>query len=112
MVQLPGWGRQIELLALAIFLAATIGLAVLLWKPGVIQVPMRFILGRFHGGLATPDRGPLPAHFMDGVGLAARHRRARSARTLPSVGVWTLELAPISRLSRGLDLEPGSMEAC
>src|SRR5207248_11281752 len=38
-IQLPGWSREIELIAGAIFLAATLGLIVLLWRPAVIQVP-------------------------------------------------------------------------
>src|SRR5207248_10569376 len=47
-IQLPGWGRQIELLAAAIFLAATLGVTVLLWRPSLVQTPMHWVVSHFH----------------------------------------------------------------
>src|SRR5205807_9039001 len=48
-IQLPEKGREVELIAGAIFLAATLGLVVLLWRPTVVQVPLRRVLAQFHG---------------------------------------------------------------
>src|SRR2546421_12667798 len=50
-IQLPGWSRQIELFAAAVFLGATIALVVLLWKPAIVQVPLKRALQPFHGGV-------------------------------------------------------------
>src|SRR5438034_8539406 len=52
-IQLPDRGREVELVAAAVFLAATLGVVVLLWKPDIIQVPLRRTLALFHGGLAV-----------------------------------------------------------
>jgi glycosyltransferase 2 family protein len=107
-VQLPGWGRQIELLALAIFMAATLGVIVLLWKPAVIQVPLRTILHRFHGGMAVWIEERFQA-FVDGL-APLRRRRVLLGATALSLGVWAFELGSYFALSRGLNLNLGNLE--
>jgi uncharacterized protein (TIRG00374 family) len=107
-VQLPGWGRQIELLAAAIFLAATLGVVLLLWRPGLVQTPLRVVLHRFHGGMATWIEERFEA-FVDGLG-PLRHRRVLLGATLLSVSVWIFELGSYLALSRGLNLSLGNLE--
>jgi hypothetical protein len=108
MVQLPGWSRQIEILAMAIFMAATLGLVVLLWKPAVIQVPIRMVLHRFHGGMAAWIEERFEA-FVDGL-APLRRSRVLAGATLLSLGVWAFELGSYMALSRGLNLSLGNME--
>jgi glycosyltransferase 2 family protein len=108
MVQLPGWGRQIELLALAFLLAATLGVVVLLWKPAIIQVPLRTILHCFHGGMAAWIEERFEA-FVDGL-APLRRRRVLLGATALSLGVWAFELGSYLALSRGLNLSLGNME--
>jgi len=107
-IQLPGWGRQIELLAAAIFLAAALGVVTLLWKPAVVQVPLRVVLHRFHGGLAAWIEERFQA-FVDGLG-PLRRRRVLVGATLLSLGVWVFELGSYLALSRGLNLSLGNLE--
>jgi glycosyltransferase 2 family protein len=108
-VQLPGWGRQIELLALAVFVGATLGLAVLLWKPAIVQTPLRAILSRFHGGAAKWAEARFES-FIDGLGPLRRGNVLLAASAL-SIGVWLLEASSYVALSRGLNLGlPSSVE--
>jgi uncharacterized protein (TIRG00374 family) len=108
-VQLPGWSRQIELLAGAIFAAATLALIVLLWKPALVQAPLRFVLHRFHGGLAAWIEERFEA-FVAGLGPLRRGRVLIAASAL-SLGVWLLEAGSYVALSRGLDLGlPSALE--
>jgi uncharacterized protein (TIRG00374 family) len=102
MVQLPGWGRQIEMLAAAVFAVATLGVLVLLWKPGVVQVPLRLVLHRFHGGMAAWIEERFDS-FVAGLG-PLRHGRVLLAATGLSLGVWLLEGGSYVALSRGLNL--------
>lgn len=102
-IQLPGWSRQIELLAAAVFLGATIALVVLLWKPAIVQVPLKRALQPFHGGLAawiearfeTFVTGLDPLRRAPILGLAA----------LLSAGVWFMEGSSYVLLSQGLNLD-------
>jgi len=108
-IQLPGWGRQIELLAAAIFLGATLGLIVLLWKPVLAQKPLHWVVAHFHGGLAVwmVDRFD---SFVDGLG-SLRRAPILGAAVLLSAGVWLLEGSSYVLLSRGLNLSiPGNLE--
>jgi uncharacterized membrane protein YbhN (UPF0104 family) len=108
-VQLPGWGRQIELLATAIFLAATLAVVVLLWKPQLVQRPLTGLLHRFHGGVALWMEERFTA-FVDGLG-PLRHGRVLLTATLLSIGVWLFEGGSYLLLSRGLNLGlPNSLE--
>lgn len=101
-IQLPGWGRQIELLALAIFFAATLALALLLWKPGAVQRPLAAVLHRFHGGVALWIEERFQS-FVDGLS-PLRERRILLAATALSIAVWLLEASSYLALSRGLNL--------
>jgi hypothetical protein len=107
-IQLPGWGRQIELLAMGIFLAATLGLVVLLGKPAVMQVPMRVIPHRFHGGMAGWIEDRFEA-FVEGL-TPLRRRGVLLGATLLSLGVWAFELGSYLALSHGLNLNLGGLE--
>ena len=108
-VQLPGWGRQIEMLAGVIFLAATLGVALLLWKPGIIQTPLRTVLNRFHGGMAAFIEERFEA-FVEGLGPLRRGSVLLGATAL-SLGVWLCEGGSYFLLSQGLNLGlPSSRE--
>jgi uncharacterized protein (TIRG00374 family) len=108
-IQLPGWGREIELLAATIFLAATLGVVILLWKPTLVQMPLRRVLGRFHGGVAGWIEERFEA-FVDGLG-PLRQAPILGAATLLSLGVWLMEGSSYLLLSRGLNLSvPGNLE--
>lgn len=108
-VQLPGWGRQIEVLALSVFLAATLAVMVVLWKPSVVQVPLRAVVHRFHTGIGHWIEERFLA-FVDGL-APLREGRVLLAATALSLGVWLLEASSYIALSRGLDLGlPSSLE--
>jgi uncharacterized membrane protein YbhN (UPF0104 family) len=108
-IQLPELGRNIELLAAAIFFGATAALGVLLWKPALVQVPLRRALTPFHGGVA----GWLEARFetfVDGLG-PLRRAPILGLAALLSAGVWIFEYGSYVLLSRGLSLNmPGNVE--
>lgn len=108
-IQLPGWSRQIELLAAAVFLGATLALVVLLWKPAVVQVPLKRTLQPFHGGLATWIETRFET-FVDGL-EPLRRAPILGLATLLSAGVWAMEGSSYVLLSHGLNLDlPGGME--
>jgi len=108
-IQLPELGREIELLAAAIFLGASVALGVLLWKPALVQVPLRRALKPFHGGMA----GWLEARFetfVDGLG-PLRRAPILGLAALLSAGVWIFEYSSYVLLSQGLSLNvPGNLE--
>lgn len=108
-IQLPGWGRQIELLAAAIFLSVTALVVVLLWRPALIQTPMRTLLHRFHGGMALWIEERFESFV---AGLAPlRHAPVLAAATLLSCGVWFFEGSSYLLLSHGLNLSlPSNLE--
>ena len=108
-IQLPGWGRQIELLAAAIFIGASLVLVVLLAKPAIAQVPLHWFVGHFHGGLANWVARHFEA-FVDGLGPLRRPSILATA-TLLSAGVWLLEAGSYVLLSQGLSLNiPRNLE--
>ena len=108
-IQLPGWGRQIELLAAAVFLAATLGVVVLLSAPGVVVVPLRAVVHRIHSGTAIWLEERFES-FVDGLG-PLRHPNVLLAAVALSVGVWLCEGTSYLLLSRGVNLGlPGTME--
>lgn len=108
-IQLPDKGRQVELLAGAIFLGATLGLVVLLWKPAIVQVPLRRTLAPFHGGMAAWFEERFEG-FVEGLSPLRRPPVLLLAAAL-SAGVWLLEFGSYLLLSRGLNLNlPGNLE--
>jgi glycosyltransferase 2 family protein len=108
-IQLPEIGREVELLAAAVFVAATAAVAVLLWKPGVVRVPLRTIATRLHGGVGAWMEERFEA-FVDGLG-PLRRAPILAAATLLSIGVWLMEGSSYVLLSRGLNLSvPGNLE--
>jgi uncharacterized protein (TIRG00374 family) len=108
-IQLPELGRNIELLAAAIFFGATAALGVLLWKPALVQVPLRRVLAPFHGGVAGWLEARLET-FVDGLGPLRRAPILGTAALL-SAGVWFFEYGSYVLLSRGLSLNvPGNHE--
>jgi uncharacterized protein (TIRG00374 family) len=108
-IQLPGWGRQIELLAAVVFLGATLGLILLLWKPGVVQVPIHWLVSHVHGGLAVWVVERFDS-FVDGL-RPLRRVQILGAAALLSAGVWLLEGTSYFALSRGMNLNvPGNLE--
>lgn len=108
-IQLPGWGRQIELLAAAIFLAASLAVVVLLWKPALVLVPLRAIAHRFHSRVADWVEEKFES-FVAGL-EPLRRGRVLVGATLLSLGVWFLEFGSYVFLSRGLSLNlPSGLE--
>jgi uncharacterized protein (TIRG00374 family) len=108
-IQLPGWGLQVELVAALVFFGATVGLVILLWKPGLVQVPLRKIIERMHSGLATAIEARFEA-FVDGL-APLRQPPVLLLATALSLGVWLFEGGSYLLLSRGLNLGlPGNIE--
>ncbi len=108
-LQLPGWSRQIELVAVFVFLGATSAVFFLLWLPA----PALTLLRRL--------TQPLPARwsawgeeraeaFIDGLAPLRKPGVLLGAAAL-SVGVWLLEGSSYLLLSRGINLGlPPSLE--
>jgi uncharacterized protein (TIRG00374 family) len=108
-MQLPGWGREVELIAAVIFLGATVAVVILLWKPNLVFVPLRRLLR------------PLPERwsnfvverfeaFVDGLAPLRRPPVLVLAAVL-SAAVWLAEGASYVLLTRGVNLGlPPSLE--
>jgi uncharacterized membrane protein YbhN (UPF0104 family) len=108
-IRLPEVGREIEILAAAVFFGATLVLGALLWRPELAARPIHALVGHFHGGLAVWAVERVDA-FVAGLGPLRRPRILVSAALL-SIGVWLLEGSSYVLLSRGLDLNiPGAAE--
>jgi uncharacterized protein (TIRG00374 family) len=108
-MQLPDRGREIELLALVVFLGATAGLVVLLWKPAVVLAPMRRGLRPFppKWGVWAEERFET---FVDGLQPLRSPAVLVAAATL-SAGVWLLEGGSYLLISRGVNLNlPSNLE--
>jgi len=101
-IQLPGWGRQIELLAAFVFLGATTAIALVLRRPAQMLGIMRRILQ------PLPPRwsewsGERVEAFVDGL-APLRRRKVLVSATVLSIAVWVLEGASYVLLSRGMNL--------
>jgi uncharacterized protein (TIRG00374 family) len=108
-IRLPGSGVQLELLAGVVFIGASLVLALLLWKPSVVAVPLRRILQPLHGGFALAIEERFDA-FVEGLGPLRSGPVLASAAVL-SIGVWLLECASYLLISRGVNLGlPASLE--
>jgi uncharacterized protein (TIRG00374 family) len=102
-IKLPGWSQQVELLAGIVFFGATLGLIVLLVRPGIVQVPLRFALRPLPSRVAQGVEDRFQA-FVDGLG-PLRRGRVLALAAIFSVGVWLLEGGSYLLLSRGLNLD-------
>ncbi len=101
-IQLPGWSREIELIAAMIFAGATAAVFVILWRPNLVQKTL------------SATTRPLPSRwrtwsddrlltFVDGLAPLRRPTILLSAALL-SVTVWLLEGTSYLLLSRGVNL--------
>jgi glycosyltransferase 2 family protein len=108
-IQLPGWGRQVEIISAIVFLGATLGLVLLLWKPAIVQVPLRRVLQPFPGGMSAWVEERFDT-FIDGM-APLRHVRVLALALSLSIGVWLVEGGSYLLLSRGLNLSlPSHLE--
>jgi uncharacterized protein (TIRG00374 family) len=101
-VELPGWGKRVELLASLVFVGATAGVVVLLWRPELI----RALLGWVSRPLPTKWADWADKRFdsfVDGLGPLRRGPVLLLA-ALFSLGVWLLEGSSYLLLSRGVNL--------
>jgi uncharacterized membrane protein YbhN (UPF0104 family) len=109
-VELPGWGRQVELFATLIFVGATAGVVVLLWQPSLMRALLGVLLRPFPERWAKWAAETFDA-FVDGLGPLRRLPVLLGAAVL-SIGVWFLEGSSYLLLSRGINLGlPGGVEA-
>jgi glycosyltransferase 2 family protein len=101
-IQLPGWSRQIELLAGAVFLGATLGVFVMLWRPTLVKRLLRRVIAPLPSTWSTWADERLDT-FTDGLAPLRRPTVLLVAAGL-SVGVWLLEGGSYLLLSRGVNL--------
>jgi uncharacterized protein (TIRG00374 family) len=108
-IQLPDKGREIELLASVVFLGATLGVVVLLWKPGLVRIPLRLALRPLPTAWTGWGEERFEA-FVEGLAPLRRPQVLIGAAAL-SAGVWLLEGASYVLLSRGVNLNlPSNLE--
>ena len=108
-VDLPGWGRQVELLATLVFVGATGAVVALLWQPQLMRAAVDLVLRPLPGRLAAWAGGTFDA-FVDGLG-PLRHGPVLLTAASLSVVVWLLEGSSYLLLSRGISLGlPSSAE--
>jgi glycosyltransferase 2 family protein len=108
-IQLPDKSREVELVAGAVFLAATMGLVILLARPALIRSPLRWAVRPLPGAWSTWADERFDT-FVDGLG-ALRRPRVLGLAALLSVAVWLLEGSSYVLLSRGVNLNlPNHLE--
>jgi uncharacterized protein (TIRG00374 family) len=101
-IQLPDRGREVELFAALIFLSATLFVAVLLWKPTLVQTPLSRVLRPLPVRWSTWAIDRLET-FVEGL-QPLRNPRVLLIAALLSAAVWLLEGSSYLLLSRGVDL--------
>jgi glycosyltransferase 2 family protein len=101
-IELPGWGRQVEFFAALIFVGATAVVVMLLWWPGVVRALLGLVLRPLPHAWAGWVAGTFDA-FVDGLGPLRRAPVLLGAALL-SIGVWFLEGSSYLLLSRGINL--------
>lgn len=108
-MQLPGWSREIELFAALIFLGATAGVFVVLWRPKLVQWLLRLATRPLRPAWAAWADERLEA-FIDGL-APLRRPPVLLLAALFSLGVWLLEGSSYLLISRGVNLGlPPSLE--
>ena len=101
LIELPGWGRQVELLAGTVFLGVTVGVIALLARRDLAERLLALVLRPFPDRLARWTSGAFGA-FM--LGLGTMRRRSVLLKTAAlSVAVWTLEWSAYFAISAGFD---------
>lgn len=101
-VRLPGWGREVQLFSAFVFLSATAGIGVLLWRPVLARTIMALVLRPAPGRVRAWADEAFDAFLAGIAGL--REPRVLFGATALSAGVWTLEGASYFILSQGVDL--------
>ncbi|HET6316340.1 MAG TPA: lysylphosphatidylglycerol synthase transmembrane domain-containing protein [Chloroflexota bacterium] len=101
-IQLPGWSRQIEALAGLIFVGASAGVVLILWRPNLVERIVQTISRPLPGNWARWSNERLLA-FIDGL-TPLRTKRVLLTAALFSLGVWLLEGGSYLLLSRGVNL--------
>lgn len=99
LIELPGWGRQVELLAGVVFLGVTVGVVALLARGDLVERLLALALRPFPDRLARWTSGAFGA-FMLGLGTMRRHSVLLKTAAL-SLAVWALEWAAYFSLSAG-----------
>jgi uncharacterized protein (TIRG00374 family) len=102
LVQLPAWGREVQVFSALVFLGATVVVAFLVARPKLAAV----LVHRLASPLPARPRAWVD-HVTDGFldGLAVlRSPRVLASATALSVAVWLVEGASYYALSRGMDL--------
>jgi uncharacterized protein (TIRG00374 family) len=101
-IQLPDRGREVELFAAAVFLSATVLVVVLLWRPSIVQRPLRRLTRPLPEKYSLWAQDRLAA-FIEGLEPLRRPGVLLVAAGL-SICVWLLEGSSYLLLSRGVDL--------
>ena len=102
LVQLPAWGREVQLFSALIFLGATVVVAFLVARPKLAAV----LVHRLAAPLPARPRAWANAAaegFLDGLSVLRSPRVLLGATGL-SLAVWLVEGASYYALSRGMDL--------
>jgi uncharacterized membrane protein YbhN (UPF0104 family) len=102
MIELPGWGRQVEFFAALIFFGATAAVVVLVWQPGLVRAIMGVLLRPLPQAWATWAGGTFDA-FVEGL-APLRSLPVLLGAVLLSVAVWFFEGSSYLLLSRGINL--------
>ena len=101
-IPLPGWSRQVELVAIAIFASASLVVVVLLAQPALVLAVVQQLLRPLPATASAFVLLRLTA-FVDGLGSLRRLPVLLGATGL-SAGVWLFELSSYLLLSRGVAL--------
>ncbi len=102
LVELPGWGRQVELLAGVVFLGVTVGVVALLARRDLAERLLALALRPFPDRLARWTTGAFGAFLL---GLGTMRRPTVLCRTaIMSLVVWALEWSSYFILSGGFEL--------
>jgi glycosyltransferase 2 family protein len=104
-VDLPGWGREVELIAAGVFLAVAVAVVALLARREVAERLLRAALRPFPDRLASWTSGAFGA-FLAGLGTMRRPSALLRTAAL-SVVVWSLEWASYYVLSGAFPLGLG-----
>lgn len=101
-IDLPGWGREVELFSVLVFVGIALAIAVILVRPDVARVAFETSIRPLPNSLAGWGRGAAAAFFR---GLSSMRRPTVLGQTAAlSLAVWVLEWASYAILSSGFQL--------